>query len=103
MLAILKDGSSVQSTSANDQVIFVLPETPFHIEAGGQVAATGSLEHVDPNLIDPNTGQYSTATPTPLVTPTTSTTPTSTPPTSTAPTLTHKPIPSSTDESGSDT
>jgi alanyl-tRNA synthetase len=43
LLAILKDGSSVQSVSVNDQVTFVIPETPFYIEAGGQVADIGTI------------------------------------------------------------
>jgi alanyl-tRNA synthetase len=43
LLAILRDGSSVQSVSTNDQITFVIPETPFYIEAGGQVADTGTI------------------------------------------------------------
>jgi alanyl-tRNA synthetase len=43
LLAILMDGSLVQSASTNDQVTFVIPETPFYIEAGGQVADTGTI------------------------------------------------------------
>ncbi|HEY43965.1 MAG TPA: alanine--tRNA ligase [Anaerolineae bacterium] len=43
ILAILRDGSLVQSASTNDQIAFVIPETPFYIEAGGQVADTGTI------------------------------------------------------------
>jgi hypothetical protein len=45
------------------------------------IASTGTVEHVDPNLIDPANGVYSTPTPspTPTSTPTQTPTPTSTP------------------------
>ena len=46
ILAILKNGDLVQSASVNDLVAFVIPETPFYIEAGGQVADTGSISSI---------------------------------------------------------
>ena len=50
ILAILKNGALVQSASLSDEVAFIIPETPFYIEAGGQVADTGSISSIaDPS------------------------------------------------------
>ncbi len=43
VLALVKDGASVTSAEPGDQVEVLLPETPFYVEAGGQVSDTGSI------------------------------------------------------------
>jgi alanyl-tRNA synthetase len=43
LLAIVKDGELVNQAKPGDQVEVLLPETPFYIEAGGQVSDTGSI------------------------------------------------------------
>ena len=42
--AIIKDGELVDTARAGDQVEIVLAETPFYVEAGGQVSDTGVIE-----------------------------------------------------------
>jgi alanyl-tRNA synthetase len=59
ILAILKDGTLVESASTNDQAALVIPETPFYIEAGGQVADTGTISSVaDPGWTMTVQGTY---------------------------------------------
>jgi alanyl-tRNA synthetase len=41
--ALLIDGQPVQSASAGSTVEVVIPETPFYVEAGGQVSDTGRM------------------------------------------------------------
>jgi alanyl-tRNA synthetase len=43
VLALIRDGSSVQSASAGDKIGVVLPSTHFYVEAGGQVSDHGSI------------------------------------------------------------
>jgi alanyl-tRNA synthetase len=43
VLALIKNGSLVTNAEPGDQVEVLLPETPFYIEAGGQVSDTGSI------------------------------------------------------------
>jgi len=43
VLALVKDGALVTSAEPGDQVEVLLPETPFYVEAGGQVSDTGSI------------------------------------------------------------
>ncbi|HUF00713.1 MAG TPA: alanine--tRNA ligase [Anaerolineales bacterium] len=43
MLAIIKDGQSVESASFGEQVEVILPRTGFYIESGGQVDDTGYI------------------------------------------------------------
>jgi alanyl-tRNA synthetase len=43
VLALIKDGVLVTSAEPGDQVEVLLPETPFYIEAGGQVSDTGCI------------------------------------------------------------
>ncbi|HEY68990.1 MAG TPA: alanine--tRNA ligase [Anaerolineae bacterium] len=43
VLALLVDGKSVKQVQSGDGVAVVLPETGFYVEAGGQVADTGSI------------------------------------------------------------
>ncbi len=43
ILALIKDGISVQKVSIGDQVEVLLPETCFYIESGGQVSDTGTI------------------------------------------------------------
>jgi alanyl-tRNA synthetase len=46
LLAIVKDGELVNQANPGDQVEVFLPETPFYIEAGGQVSDIGSIVSV---------------------------------------------------------
>ncbi len=41
--ALLRGGQPVQSAAEGEQVEVVLPETPFYVEAGGQVSDTGVI------------------------------------------------------------
>ncbi|MEA4811246.1 MAG: alanine--tRNA ligase [Anaerolineaceae bacterium] len=43
LLAIFKDGQSVQQAHPGDEVELLLAETPFYIESGGQVADSGCV------------------------------------------------------------
>ena len=43
VLALVKDGALVTNAEPGDQVEVLLPETPFYVEAGGQVSDTGSI------------------------------------------------------------
>ncbi|MBV6435410.1 MAG: Alanine--tRNA ligase [Anaerolineae bacterium] len=43
VLAILGEGGPVESAIAGDRVEVVLSETPFYVEAGGQVSDTGTI------------------------------------------------------------
>ena len=45
--AIIKDGELVDAAKAGDRVEIVLAETPFYVEAGGQVSDTGVIEGPD--------------------------------------------------------
>ena len=63
-----------------------------HIQS---IAALGTSEHIDPNLIDPKTGIYSTVTPT--VTPTASPIPTPSPSATSTPTVSPTTTPTQTD------
>jgi alanyl-tRNA synthetase len=51
VLAILRDGQTVQSANVGDRVEVVLDGTPFYVEAGGQVSDTGTI-HGDGWTID---------------------------------------------------
>ena len=44
VLALVKDGASVECAEAGDEVEVVLDRTPFYAEMGGQVGDTGTLE-----------------------------------------------------------
>jgi len=44
ILALIVDGEEVQSAGEKKSVQVILPETPFYIEAGGQVSDTGIIE-----------------------------------------------------------
>ncbi len=43
VLALIKDGASVNSAQENDFVQIVLPKTVFYMESGGQVSDTGTI------------------------------------------------------------
>jgi alanyl-tRNA synthetase len=43
LLALLAEGQRVSAAGPGDVVQVVLPETPFYVEAGGQVADTGTI------------------------------------------------------------
>ncbi len=43
VLALMRDGDSIEAASPGDQVAVVLPETCFYVEAGGQVSDTGTI------------------------------------------------------------
>jgi alanyl-tRNA synthetase len=44
ILALVRDGKSIQETQEKDNIEVILPETAFYIEAGGQVSDTGIIE-----------------------------------------------------------
>jgi alanyl-tRNA synthetase len=43
VLALIKQGQVVEKADPGDEIEILLPETPFYIEAGGQVADTGVI------------------------------------------------------------
>jgi alanyl-tRNA synthetase len=47
VLALIRDGASIQTAKPGDTVEIVLPETCFYIESGGQVADTGAIRSID--------------------------------------------------------
>jgi alanyl-tRNA synthetase len=47
ILALIKDGSSVQTVKPNDKVAVVIPQTNFYVEAGGQVSDAGTIRTVE--------------------------------------------------------
>jgi len=44
ILALVKDQESVKTAKKKDAIQVILPETPFYLEAGGQVSDTGVIE-----------------------------------------------------------
>jgi alanyl-tRNA synthetase len=46
VLALVRDGSSVEAAEESDEIAVVLPRTPFYLEAGGQVSDTGTIVSV---------------------------------------------------------
>jgi len=49
VLALVVDGTSVDSVSFGDSVAVILPKTGFYIESGGQVSDTGYIKSLPPN------------------------------------------------------
>ncbi|QDP18635.1 alanine--tRNA ligase [Sphingomonas xanthus] len=47
VLAIVKDGSKVETASAGDEVTVLLNQTPFYAESGGQVGDAGTLSSLN--------------------------------------------------------
>jgi alanyl-tRNA synthetase len=47
ILALIHDGSSVQTTNPGDDVEVILSETCFYVESGGQVSDTGTIRSID--------------------------------------------------------
>ena len=47
LLALIRDGQSVDSAISGERVEVVLPRTPFYVEAGGQVSDTGVIAGKD--------------------------------------------------------
>ncbi|MCZ7545548.1 MAG: alanine--tRNA ligase [Anaerolineae bacterium] len=43
VLAIMRDGQRVEAAITGERVAVVLPQTPFYVEAGGQVSDTGTI------------------------------------------------------------
>jgi alanyl-tRNA synthetase len=47
ILAIVKDGESIEGASKGDSIQVVLPESHFYVESGGQVSDIGSIKSID--------------------------------------------------------
>jgi alanyl-tRNA synthetase len=47
LLAILRDGEAVEQANTGDEIEFILPETGFYVDAGGQVTDHGTLSATD--------------------------------------------------------
>ncbi len=47
VLALLKDGETLDAVQSGDQIEIVLRDTPFYVESGGQVSDTGIIRAVD--------------------------------------------------------
>ena len=47
ILALIKAGERIEKASPGEEVEVILPETPFYIEAGGQVADSGQINSLD--------------------------------------------------------
>jgi len=46
LLAIVRDGRSLETAGTGERVEVMLPETPFYVEAGGQVSDTGTIRSI---------------------------------------------------------
>lgn len=47
VLALIREGRTVQSAEVGDRVEVVLSETPFYVESGGQISDTGTIRGSD--------------------------------------------------------
>jgi alanyl-tRNA synthetase len=47
ILALIHDGSSVQTINPGDDIEMILSETCFYVESGGQVSDTGTIRSID--------------------------------------------------------
>jgi alanyl-tRNA synthetase len=43
VLALVRDGSAVETAEEGDEIAVIIPRTPFYLEAGGQVSDTGRI------------------------------------------------------------
>jgi alanyl-tRNA synthetase len=58
VLAVLRDGRSVDALAPGESAAIILDRTPFYAESGGQVGDTGALEHAQGRFLVHDTQKF---------------------------------------------